>query len=78
MTEKIYLKCNAKEKVFNNGSSLISIGINANELTQFIARNTNERGYINLTVQKRREPGQYGDTHMVTLDTWEAKPLQGQ
>jgi len=70
MTDKIYLKCNAKEKTFDNGGSVINLGVSAAVLTEFIALHTNDRGYVNLTVQKRREPGQYGDTHMVTLDTW--------
>jgi|TARA_R110000824_G_scaffold18615_2_gene73410 hypothetical protein len=71
MAEKVYLKCSAKKKIFDNGGSILNIGIKAETLTAFIAEHTNERGYLNLTVQERREVGQYGDTHSVTLDTWE-------
>jgi len=70
----IFLKCSAKKKIFPNGGSLINIGVKATDLTEFIAQHTNERGYVNLTVKKRREEGRYGDTHSVTLDTWVATP----
>lgn len=35
----------------------------------------NDRGYVNMTMSKRREPGQYGDTHYFTLNDW--KPEGG-
>ena len=71
MAEKVYLKCSAKKKNFDNGGSILNIGIKAESLTAFIAEHTNERGYLNLTVQERREVGQYGDTHSVSLDPWD-------
>ena len=70
MTEKIYLKSSAKEKIFANGGSVLNIGIKAEELIQFIQAHTNERGYLNLNISKRNEVGQYGDTHSISLDTW--------
>ena len=70
MTEKIWLKCSAKEKIFANGGSVLNIGIKAEDLTQFIEAHTNERGYLNVNIIKRNEVGQYGDTHSISLDTW--------
>jgi hypothetical protein len=70
MTEKIYLKCIAKEKVFDNGSSVMNIGIKAEDLKLFIEKHTNERGYVNLNIKRRKEVGQNGDTHTISLDTW--------
>lgn len=35
----------------------------------------NEKGYVNMTMSKRREPWQYGDTHYFTLNDW--KPEGG-
>jgi len=35
---------------------------------------TNEKGYFNLEIQKRKEAGKYGDTHYVKVDEW--KPEQ--
>lgn len=37
--------------------------------------NLNEKGYINLNMNARREVGQYGDTHSLVVDTWQ--PTQG-
>lgn len=43
-----------------------NISVNIEKLKQF----SNEKGYINMTMSKRREPGQYGDTHYFTLNEW--------
>ena len=74
MGEKIFLKCSAKEKTFSNGGTILNLGIKAEDMQQFLQAHTNERGYLNLTVQSRREVGKFGDTHTVSLDTWVAKP----
>lgn len=66
---KKYLKASAKEKVNEWGARLL-IGVKADDLIQFARENANERGYVNLVVAPRKEPGQYGDTHSVYLDTW--------
>ena len=76
MAEKIFLKCSAKEKVFPNGGSILNIGIKIADLLEFAERHANERGYLNLCVQSRREVGKFGDTHTVSLDTW-VKKLKG-
>ena len=31
---------------------------------------TNEKGYFNLEILKRKEPGKYGDTHYLKVDDW--------
>lgn len=73
MNDKIFLKCSAKEKTFHNGGAIINIGVKADDLIAFAQQHANERGYVNLVVQARRTPGQYGDTHSVTLDTYVPK-----
>jgi len=35
---------------------------------------TNEKGYFNLEIQKRKQVGNYGETHYVKVDEW--KPEQ--
>lgn len=70
MSEKVFLKCSAKEKTFDNGGSVINLGIKVEDLAAFVKQHKNERGYVNLVIQKRREVGQYGDTHSVCLDTF--------
>jgi hypothetical protein len=77
MAEKIFLKCSAKEKTFASGGSILNLGIKVADLLEFAQRHANERGYLNLCVQSRRELGKFGDTHSVTLDTWVAKPKTG-
>jgi len=32
--------------------------------------NKNEKGWVNVVVSKRREVGQYGETHSCSIDTW--------
>lgn len=72
MADKVYLKCSAKEKTFDNGGSIIKIGIKVEDLAAFVKAHKNERGYINLAISPRREVGQYGDTHSVYLDATNA------
>lgn len=31
----------------------------------------NDKGYVNMTVMKRKEPGQYGDTHYVVENDYQ-------
>ena len=69
---KIYLRCSAKAKTSQYGERLI-IGVKAEELIRFANEHKNERGYINLIVSKRKEPGQYGDTHSVALDDFQPR-----
>ena len=71
-------KSSAKEVTFQDGGSLIRLSFKAAELVEFINQHANAKGYINLTVAKRREVGQYGDTHSVCLDTWQPKQTAGQ
>ena len=74
MAEKVFLKCSAKEKVFASGGSILNLGFKVADLIEFAQLHANDRGYLNLCVQSRREVGKFGDTHSVTLDTWVAKP----
>ena len=68
--DKVYLKCSAKAKTFDNGGTIIKIGVKREDLAEFVRAHTNERGYVNLIVGERREVGQYGDTHSVYLDPY--------
>jgi hypothetical protein len=68
MSDKVYLKCSAKERKFG-----VVIGVKAEDLIAFAQQHKNERGYVNLLVSKRKAEGQYGDTHSVSLDTYDPK-----
>jgi hypothetical protein len=43
-----------------------NISLNIEKLQQYV----NEKGYVNVTMSKRREPWQYWDTHYFTLNEW--------
>ena len=73
MSDKVYLKCSAKARQTNYGE-MLNIGVKADDLIAFAKQHANGRGYVNLTVSARKEPGKFGDTHSVTLDTYEPKP----
>lgn len=73
MADKVFLKCSAKQKRFDNGGSVINLGVKTADLIAFAEAHTNERGFLNLVISERREVGQYGDTHSVTLDTYVGK-----
>ena len=72
-TTKIYAPMKAVEYKFDAGGSVLRLSAKVEKLIAFINANANEAGYINLTVSRRKEPGQYGDTHTVSLDTWKPK-----
>jgi hypothetical protein len=42
------------------------MSFNVEKLQQY----ANEKGYVNMTMSKRKEPGQYGDTHYFVLNEW--------
>jgi hypothetical protein len=68
---KIYVpKASAKETVFPDGGKLLKIGFHAASLSEFVKNHANEKGYVNFVITRRREVGQFGETHSVTLDTW--------
>lgn len=36
--------------------------------------NQNDKGYINLDFNPRKQPGKYGESHNVTVDEWKPTP----
>src|SRR5689334_2905742 len=73
---KVYAPLNGKEIVFESGGVLLKLSANAEKLIAFIKQHANERGYINLKVERKREADQYGNTHSVQLDTYAPKPRE--
>lgn len=73
--KKIYVpKCSAKQVTFQSGKSILKLGVHAETLCEFLREHANEKGYVNLGISERKQPGQYGDTHCVWLDTWKPQP----
>lgn len=54
------------------------ISAKADALIDFIKTHVNARGYINCEMGPRKETGKYGETHNVTLDTWEPSQRSDQ
>jgi hypothetical protein len=70
---KIYLpKTNCKETVFRDGGTLIKLNFHAETLIEFVKANTNAKGYITFDLTRRKEVGKFGETHCLTLNTWQS------
>lgn len=69
--QKIYAPVRAKVVEFQSGKKILKISFKSDEMVEFIQKHTNQRGFVNLGVSKRKEVGRYGETHTVWLDTWE-------
>ena len=66
MAEKIYIKTvKAKESQYG-----IKLSFKADELIKQIQENTNEKGYINLELKKRKDVDKYGNSHYLEVDTF--------
>lgn len=67
-----------KEHRFLDGGSSISVSLDLNGMSQLFRQygftTQNGRKIIKLKISQRRQVGQYGETHTVTVDTW--KPDQ--
>lgn len=44
------------------------------DVIEQLREHTNDKGYFNLEIKKRREPGKYGETHYIEVSEW--KPEQ--
>lgn len=68
---KTYIDGTSCKAVNGQFGEFFNMSFNLEKLQQY----ANEKGYVNMTMSKRREPGQYGDTHYFTLNDW--KPEWG-
>ena len=69
--QKIYVG-GAKE-VESQYGGFHKISFNRDDL-ELMMQNLNEKGWININMNKRREPSQYGQTHSLVIDTWRPTP----
>lgn len=71
MSEKVYVpKCSARARDTKYGE-MINVSFDVDALVAFAGQHGNAKGRLNLTLSRRKEPGKYGETHSVTLDTFE-------
>jgi hypothetical protein len=58
--DRVYInQCSLKEKVFDNGGSLINAAFKVSELEE----HADENGWVNIVIAKRREVSEKGATH---------------
>ena len=77
-SDKVYVpKSSARERQTQYGA-LMNLSFDVDALVAFAQAHRNAKGRVNLTLMKRREEGQYGETHSITLDTYEPKAKSGQ
>ena len=58
--DRVYInQCSLREKVFDNGGSLINAAFKVSELQE----HADENGWVNLVIAKRREVSEKGATH---------------
>jgi|TARA_R110000744_G_scaffold79987_3_gene156998 hypothetical protein len=62
-------KCAIKEHTFDDGNSVLNCAFNVNELMAHI----DENGWVNITIAKRREPSEKGNTHYAYKDDFKPK-----
>ena len=57
----------------------LKVSAKLEDLISELKQHVNEKGYINLDLNPRKEPGKYGETHSVTVDEWKPnnKPVIG-
>lgn len=69
MAEKVYAPIKVETKTGQFGE-FHPISFRADKMIEFINANKNEAGYVNLTMQSRKEVGKYGESHSVVLNDW--------
>lgn len=63
---KTYIEWASCKAINGQFGEFFNISFNIEKLQQY----ANEKGYVNITMSKRREVWQYGDTHYFTLNEW--------
>lgn len=57
---------NAKEKVFQDWSSLINLSFKFSDLWRYV----NDKWYVNLSLSKRKSVWRYWETHTMKVNTY--------
>lgn len=63
---KTYIDWTTCKAVSWQFGEFFNMSFNVEKMKQY----ANEKGYVNMTMSKRKEPGQYGDTHYFVLNEW--------
>ncbi len=71
---KTYIEGTSCKAINWQFGEFFNMSFNLEKLQQY----ANEKGYVNMTMSKRREVGQYGDTHYFTLNEYNPENTWGQ
>lgn len=66
MSDKIYFN----SITIKEGKFGLKVSINYNKFVQEVQQHLNQKGYVNLDINKRKTEGKYGETHYATLNEW--------
>ena len=67
-------QCSLREKVFDNGGSLINAAFKVSELQE----HADENGWVNIVIAKRREVSEKGATHYAYKSEYQRQDSQQQ
>ena len=70
--EKTYIEGTSCKAINGQFGEFFNISINVDKIKQY----ANEKGYVNMTMSKRKEVGQYWDTHYFTLNEYNPEANQ--
>ncbi len=69
---KTYIDGTSCKAINGQFGEFFNVSINVEKIGQY----ANEKGYVNMVMSKRREVGQYGDTHYFTLNEYNPEANQ--
>ena len=69
---KTYIDWTSCKAISGQFGEFFNVSINVEKLQQY----ANDKGYVNMVMSKRREVGQYGDTHYFTLNEYNPEANQ--
>lgn len=67
MSTKQYLKGTARKKNFDTGGYVINFSVNAEQIAE-IAKAQGNKGWVNLSMTKRKEDDPYGNDHYIYVN----------
>lgn len=68
--EKIY--CGSAKTITTQYGNIYKISFNKDDIKK-LQENLSEKGWVNLNMIERKEVGKYGETHSISVDTWQPK-----
>ena len=79
MSDKVYLNgIIIKEKVFDDGGSILKVSIIADDFKEEIDKHKNADGWLNVEIKKRREVSNTGVIHYTQLNTYKKEESSSQ